>query len=305
MPNQGFSVVIPTYNRANLVSRAIRSAQEQAWPSLEIIVVDDGSSDDTAAVIRDQHRNVSYLRQQRNSGVGAARNRGICEARNHWVVCLDDDDTLLPGALHCMSDRIQQLENTSAYPVIQFPRTNGRIPTPFMVASIDDYVEGRIVGDFVPVIQREFFLREGLAYPEFHAGAEGLLWLRVASKYGIPTWADQLQKLGEDAPVRMMSISSQLRYARDHAEVGESILREFGPVLRAKFPDYYRNKLVGTATYWMLAGNPENARVRLRSAMKANPSGVLLGLWGATYLPVVVTRKLFAAYRRRTLGWQS
>ncbi len=90
------TVVIPSYNRIQALIRAIESVLAQSSPVDEIIVVDDGSNDDTASQITTQFPQVNYLYQQ-NSGVSAARNYGIRRAQYRWVALLDSDDTWLPN----------------------------------------------------------------------------------------------------------------------------------------------------------------------------------------------------------------
>jgi hypothetical protein len=92
------SVVIPTYNRAHLVPRALASALAEITPRDEIIVVDDGSSDDTEQVLAPYRDRIRYLRTP-NRGAGAARNRGIREATRDLVAFLDSDDEWMPGKL--------------------------------------------------------------------------------------------------------------------------------------------------------------------------------------------------------------
>lgn len=89
------SAIIPTYNRAALVGRAIESALRQSYPDVEIIVVDDGSTDETPEVVASFGPAVRYLRQ-RNAGVAAARNHGFRESRGEYVALLDSDDAWLP-----------------------------------------------------------------------------------------------------------------------------------------------------------------------------------------------------------------
>jgi glycosyltransferase involved in cell wall biosynthesis len=92
------STVIPTYNRAHLVHRALESALAQCTALDEVIVVDDGSSDGTEQALAPYRDRIRYLRTE-NRGAGAARNRGIREATRDLVAFLDSDDEWMPGKL--------------------------------------------------------------------------------------------------------------------------------------------------------------------------------------------------------------
>ncbi len=94
----GFSVIIPAFNAAGYVSRAIESALQQTYPPLEILVIDDGSADNTAQVVAEYPTPVRLLCQA-NGGPGAARNRGVREAQGNWLAFLDADDVWLPNKL--------------------------------------------------------------------------------------------------------------------------------------------------------------------------------------------------------------
>jgi len=89
------SVVIPTFNRAPSIERAVRSALASLAPGDEIVVVDDGSRDETERVLKPYSHLIRYI-QTDNRGAGAARNRGLAEARNPLVAFLDSDDEWLP-----------------------------------------------------------------------------------------------------------------------------------------------------------------------------------------------------------------
>jgi glycosyltransferase involved in cell wall biosynthesis len=92
------SIVIPTYNRARLLREAIQSALAQTHAEREVIVVDDGSNDETAALVAGFGNAVRYLRQE-NAGVAAARNRGAGMATGDYLHFLDSDDILHPQAV--------------------------------------------------------------------------------------------------------------------------------------------------------------------------------------------------------------
>src|ERR687889_2943029 len=91
------SVVIPCYNQAHFLGEAIESVLAQSYPNFEIIVVDDGSMDDTSEVAG-SYPKVRLVRQE-NQGPSGARNAGLARSEGEYVVCLDADDRLLPEAL--------------------------------------------------------------------------------------------------------------------------------------------------------------------------------------------------------------
>lgn len=102
-----FSVVIPTYNRAAVLADALDSALAQTLPPVEIIVVDDGSTDDTPAAVQRYAGRITYLRQP-NAGPAAARNRGIDMARGQYIAFLDSDDAWAPWTLELFSRAVQE-----------------------------------------------------------------------------------------------------------------------------------------------------------------------------------------------------
>ena len=97
------SVVIPTYNRAHTLCAAIDSILAQAYEPIEIIVVDDGSTDDTAHVLRQYEGKIQYIRQT-NAGPAAARNTGIRNSRGELIAFLDSDDLWTPHRLEVQVD---------------------------------------------------------------------------------------------------------------------------------------------------------------------------------------------------------
>ncbi len=124
MNEHRISVIIPTYNRAHLLARAVHSALPQLQPGDEILIVDDASTDDTPALAQSFGGCVRYLRVA-HGGAGAARNRGVEAAVNPLIAFLDSDDEWLPGkiqvqrafmarrtdVLFCFSDFCSKLEN--------------------------------------------------------------------------------------------------------------------------------------------------------------------------------------------------
>src|SRR5260370_450841 len=94
------TVVIPVFNRPRQIERALRSCLTQRHVDFEVVVVDDGSTDDTASAVR-RHSDprLRLVAHAINRGVCAARNTGVSHGRGEWIVFLDSDDELLPDAL--------------------------------------------------------------------------------------------------------------------------------------------------------------------------------------------------------------
>ncbi len=113
MKELNVSIIIPTYNRRRDVFRAIRCVLAQTVPVSEIIVVDDGSTDDTVEAVKQSFGSQVLLIQQPNSGVSAARNLGIKNARTEWIALLDSDDWWHPDKLKRQFTAIESLGGTS------------------------------------------------------------------------------------------------------------------------------------------------------------------------------------------------
>ncbi|MHB8084678.1 MAG: glycosyltransferase family 2 protein [Dehalococcoidia bacterium] len=107
------AVIIPTYNRAGLIGRAIRSVLSQTYNRFELIIVDDCSIDNTEEVVRGfGDDRIRYIRREANKGVSAARNIGIRNTESKYLTFLDDDDELLSGYLEKQLAAITKAKKT-------------------------------------------------------------------------------------------------------------------------------------------------------------------------------------------------
>lgn len=104
------SVIIPSYNRATLLGRAVESVRAQNFDDLEILIVDDGSQDDTVDAVaklqKDEPR-IRLVQHPRNRGEAAARNTGLWEANGRYIAFLDSDDSWLEGKLDCQHSALE------------------------------------------------------------------------------------------------------------------------------------------------------------------------------------------------------
>lgn len=122
------SVIIPCYNYGHTLQRAVNSVLEQTYPVKEIIIVDDGSTDNTQAVattLTQMHNNVRYVRQS-NAGVAVARNAGIRQTNAKYICCLDADDQIKPRFIEaCVAELESNRSLGIAYTRLQWVKSDG------------------------------------------------------------------------------------------------------------------------------------------------------------------------------------
>jgi GalNAc5-diNAcBac-PP-undecaprenol beta-1,3-glucosyltransferase len=294
-----FTLVIPTFNRKELLSRTIRSAYQANWPTPEIIVVDDASSDGTAETVEREFPHIRYLRLARNSGPGVARNLGLQHASHPWVLLIDDDDLLLPGSLSKIAEHLSSWPESEHHPCVQFPRSNGSIDQPFRIVRLEDYLQGRIIGDFVPVINRSLFQNASLAYPSLRIGGEHLLWYDVARRFGIPTWNGCVASIGSDPRPKLCSASSQLRNPAEYADLAARTLSIYGDAIWSTSPKRYSKYAFGSAIYYLLARDRKSAWMSARRLKRTVRPFVEALVFAAGLLPTAFLRWLFRIYRTR------
>ena len=102
MSNPLVTVIIPLYNKAETIARAVDGVLAQSFGDFELLIVDDGSTDGSAQRTRQRVRPAHSPRSQANAGVSVARNRGINEARSPWIALLDADDVWEPSHLEAL-----------------------------------------------------------------------------------------------------------------------------------------------------------------------------------------------------------
>jgi glycosyltransferase involved in cell wall biosynthesis len=183
------SVVIPTYNSARYLEQALGSVLAQTFQDLEIIVVDDGSTDETSDVIGDLGAQVQYI-QQRKSGVSVARNHGVAKSTGRYVAFLDADDVWLP---HKLARQIDALRNVcsgrlchSAFLVSDAHLKPLEVRRAGVGSSLETLLfHGNVVGSPSTVIcDRELLRSAGGFDPDLSQCADWDLWIRLAAHAG-------------------------------------------------------------------------------------------------------------------------
>ena len=158
------SVITPTYNRKDLLSRAIKSLLKQSYTNFESIIVDDASRDNTKQVVDSfTDERINYIRLFKNKGVSAARNEGIRKARGEIITFLDSDDEFLPDALEKIVDAFNSLKEAKAIffdCINEKGKITGRWKVKNTFATFPEYLCRKIYGEFLPALRREVFENE-------------------------------------------------------------------------------------------------------------------------------------------------
>lgn len=220
------SVVIPTYNAGRYVTQAIDSVLAQTPQPTDILVIDDGSTDDTEERLQPYRNRVRYL-PQRNQGVSASRNRGIAEAHGDFVAFLDADDVWHPRKLELQMQvfaRRPELSFLSAqrfpWPVPAFPEVDVADPCPFLVTIPWARMVVQNQLDTSSIVCRRELLNEVGPFDTRMQGPEDHdLWVRIAER--TPITHLNLPLLGYRQVPGSLSKHAERMWAHKHIMLGK------------------------------------------------------------------------------------
>lgn len=186
------SVIIPTYNRAHLVTRSIESVLRQTFKKYEIIVIDDGSRDNTGEMLRERYgKQIVYIGKDKNQGLSAARNTGIVVARGKYLALLDDDDEWLPEKLEL---QISRMEADASLGIVY---CNGCTinEKDELIGEIRGFARGAILNSVLSyncvgppsgvLIRKDVLAQTGYFDEKLCALEDWDLWIRVAQLYAV------------------------------------------------------------------------------------------------------------------------
>lgn len=306
-----FSIVIPTYNCARYLPQAIDSVLAQTFPVMEILVVDDGSTDGTEGMIRARYgAPVRYVRQA-NAGPSAARNRGILEARGEVIAFLDADDVWFPQALaqvaQCLDRHPRVGLVTADKEVID---TEGRTMeaswwTKQKQAEALYGLQGRPIEDAVARLLETNFINTSLAFvrtgilqevglfdENIRFGEDLELWLRIASRHPIVCLPEVL---GQYRQHDSNMTRATERMLKDFVEVNRKVASWPPQRLRAASvdPDRLLADALCNLGYWYLcSGRYQEARHCLWKSLAAKINSRATKYALATVLPDALLHRL-------------
>ncbi len=187
-----FSIIIPTYNRGERIKNTLLSALGQDYQNYEVIVVDDGSTDNTEEVIKSfNHPKLTYYKKE-NAERAAARNYGAEHANGEYVTFLDSDDILYPSFLENANEAIQKNANPEFLHLgYELKEESGNVLSRvdnIKSGSVDFLVHGNPLSCIGAFIKRESFLRFRFNEDrKLTLSEDWELWLRLVANFGIKT----------------------------------------------------------------------------------------------------------------------
>ena len=181
------SVIIPTFNRINLLKETVDSVRNQGFRDFEIIVVNDGSTDGTGDWLRDQ----TDLRviEQNNLGIATARNNGAAAAKGDWLAFLDHDDLWAPDKLLVQAEFIRNNHDVALVAVrhVRMGQPNREPKNPQWIKGdlfLKEYSQSFIHTSSV-MIRRDIFEHVGGFPTKYHFADEFDVWLKISAAYPI------------------------------------------------------------------------------------------------------------------------
>jgi glycosyltransferase involved in cell wall biosynthesis len=185
------SVIIPTFNRAKRVCRAVSSVLDQTYSDFKVIVIDDASTDGTIESLKEFGNRIEVIRHSENKGVSAARNSGIKKAEGKYIALLDSDDYWMPeklqvqidffknnpDALICQAGEIWIRNGTRVNPAKKHLKPSGDIFIPSLKLCL--------VSPSAVIFNKSLLDEVGLFDEEFPVCEDYDLWLRISYKYPV------------------------------------------------------------------------------------------------------------------------
>lgn len=186
------SVIIPTYNRANLVGRSIQSVLSQTYRDFEVIIVDDASKDNTEDIIKNFYdKRIRYIRHTENKGGSAARNTGIKLAKGEYIAFLDSDDEWMPEKLEKQMAVIQKTSSDVGVVYTGYYWVGNNIKTytpPDRITQKEGNIQEALLKEnFITtsaaLVKKECFKKLGLFDERFPALQDWELFIRFSKYY--------------------------------------------------------------------------------------------------------------------------
>jgi len=305
------SVIIPTHNRAELLSSALTSVLNQSYQDFEIVVVDDASTDKTREVIASfNDARIKYVRHEVNKGDAGSRNTGIQNSTGDFIAFLDDDDEWLPEKLQIQVDVLRSCPTNvgGVYTGwLKIDKSTGEILEIKLDGKHGDLFQEMFLENLMStacvVVRRECFERVGLFDESMPCSSDYDMWIRIAAHFHFEYIKEPLVILYyAQGPKLSTNVPSALQGL-------EMVLEKYDKCFVANKKNFSR-LYYNMGILYFLSGESEKSRKALLKAIESCPLGVkhylalLISLLGSDVLrrSIGLKEKISAPLRNRKIS---
>lgn len=272
MEKPAISVIIPTYNRALLLNRTIKSVLNQTFQDFELIVVDDGSIDDTKELISKFMRKdsrVRYIWQENSGGPAEPINTGIKNSNGEYITILGSDDEILPEKFEKQIKKFQSVSKNVGlvYCGLKYISKNGKHRSKTIIPKLKgnlfiNLLQGCFFGGITPLIKSECFQELGL-FDTLSSGEDWDMWIRISKSYEM----DYVPEALAIYHIHGKQISANFN---DTIQGLERILEKYKDDI-SKYPSIYNEHLIRLGVFHCVNKNPMMGQKYFSESIKVRP----------------------------------
>lgn len=287
-----FTVAVSVYNRERMISRCVKSCLEQSFGNFELIVVDDASSDGTKAVLDSiEDSRLVVIQHSENRGLCAARDTGARNSAGKWVITLDSDHTLLPGALAKLYSKTRMAEEDVGIIGSRYIWDTGEITPRFVPEGVIDYI-GRMKWvdreggtDYLCCYRRSLYGRA--FWPAHSRKGDHIFQLDLARHTKGRIYKEVLagqysEDNSESRAKGLKGVNTIIKYAPDWAWQAEEVLRRHGGVMKQNATGTFMLTVRSSALWHFIGGKRKIGFQRIIKYLLNKPFSVkglvILGL---------------------------
>ena len=298
------SIIMPTYNRAALLPRSISSILNQTFEDFELIIIDDGSTDDTEDVVRGfNDKRIVYIKNNNNLGATTSRNEGIKISKGRFIAFQDSDDEWMPQKLEKQINILNGSAPDLGVVYTGFNRVNGNrreyIPKINVITKEgnihEELLKGNFIGTPTLLVKKECFDKSGLFDDRIPRLQDWDLALRLSKYFNFAFIAEPML-------IAYQTESSISANEILYSKAMEIILSKYSSEFR-KYKKVFAGYLFDTGIYICIQGNFKKGRAYLKKAIVQNPLNFkysafyILSLFSQTFFTDIIDR-----YRNKSAG---
>lgn len=299
------SVVIPTYNRASLLKRAINSVLSQTFQNFELIIVDDGSTDNTKELVNafiQKDSRIKYIWRENSGGPSKPRNLGIRNSRGKYISVLDSDDEILPEKLEKQVKKFETVsEDTGVvYSGFKCISKNEKYKNKTIIPKLKGNIftkllHGNFIGNVTPLVKKECFQKSGLYDNNVSTGEDWDMWIRISKYYEFDFVPETLAIYH----VHGKQVSANFN---DTIDGFKAILEKY-KVDMSRYPAIHSENLIRIGIFYCINGDLKMGQDYFSKSIKIKPYQIkaYLNIFFLKIAPDLYRNMLFFIIRRFTL----